>query len=132
LKNTVDNPSPCFTPALYVNVLLNLFPILTRALVPLIYIIKSFQFAPIPISPVYPEMHPWRKSRATCIDKNHHFGKSSICVSAVSLFMEFLHVLVCGLHSMACIILSSPSCACPHSAFACRKEPVSKQILHTF
>jgi hypothetical protein len=34
---------------------------------PLIYIIKSFQFTPIPIMPVYPGMHPRRKSRATCI-----------------------------------------------------------------
>jgi hypothetical protein len=35
---------------------------------PLIYIIKSFQFTPIPITPVRPGTHPRRKSRATCID----------------------------------------------------------------
>jgi hypothetical protein len=33
----------------------------------LIYIIKSFQFTPISITPVRPGTHPRRKSRATCI-----------------------------------------------------------------
>jgi hypothetical protein len=33
---------------------------------PLIYIIKLFQFTPIPITPVRPGTHPRRKSRATC------------------------------------------------------------------
>jgi hypothetical protein len=49
---------------------------------PLIYIIKSFQFTPIPITPVRPGTHPRRKSRANCTLKGLH------CPADSSLFVR--------------------------------------------